>query len=338
MQRLIVEQRGAMVRKHQGRLQVVREKETLQEVPIVLLEQVLITSSGVAISSDVVRACCERGIPIHFVGSRERAYGMLYAAGMLGTIQTRRSQLDAYRDERGMLLMRAFVRGKLENQMNLLRAMAKNRRESDPVCFDEVQTIVAEIRGALAQADRVQGTSCDELRPSLLAAEGRGAGRYWAGVRRLLLADMEWPGRRTQGATDPLNVAINYGYGILYSQIERALLLAGLDPYGGYMHTDRPGKPSLELDLIEEFRQTVVDRTVLGLVNRRFDVTFTEDGRLDEPTRRRLAEHVLKRLDATDRYEGKRQRLAVIVQSQARHIATFVRGDRAGYEPFIASW
>jgi len=299
---------------------------------------VLITSNGVAITSDVVRICCENGIPIHFVSGDGRSYGTLYSSGLTGTIQTRRAQLEAYADERGAMLAHAFVRGKLENQINLLRAMAKNRRENDPDCFEETQRIVGEIRDALQAAEALTGKTCDEIRLQLLAAEGRGAERYWTGVRRLLLADLDWPGRQTQGATDPLNVALNYGYGILYARVERALILAGLDPYGGFIHTDRPGKASLELDLIEEFRQAVVDRTILGLVNRKFEVAFDEHGRLDEPTRRRLGEHIKNRMDSTDRYEGKRQRLVVILQSQARHIATFVRRDRNSYEPFIASW
>jgi CRISPR-associated protein Cas1 len=63
--------------------------------------------------------------------------------------------------------------------------------------------------------------------------------------------ELDWPGRQTQGATDPLNAALNYCYGVLYAQVERALVLAGLDPYGGFLHVDRPGKPSLTLDLIE---------------------------------------------------------------------------------------
>ena len=335
---LIVETHGVLVSKHQGRLRVMRDKEKLQEVPLVMLEQVLITSNGVAVTSDVVRVCSENGIPIHFVNGDGRSYGTLYSSGLTGTIQTRRAQLEAYSDERGAALAHAFVHGKLENQVNLLRAMAKNRRENDPDCFEETQWIVGEIRDALAAAEDTVGKTCDEIRLQLLAAEGRGAERYWTGVRRLLLADLDWPGRQTQGATDPLNTALNYGYGILYARVERALILAGLDPYAGFIHTDRPGKPSLELDLIEEFRQAVVDRTILGLVNRKFEVAFDENGRLDEPTRRRLGEHIKNRMDSTERYEGKRQRLGVILQSQARHIATFVRRERESYEPFIASW
>jgi CRISPR-associated protein Cas1 len=153
-----------------------------------------------------------------------------------------------------------------------------------------------------------------------------------------LLAEMDWPGRRTQGANDPLNSALNYGYGILYGAVERACVLAGLDPYAGFLHVDRPGKPSLVLDLIEEFRQPVVDRTVLGMVNKGMPVTLDEQGRLIPESRRLLAEKVLARLDGPERYEGKRQSLRAIIQMQARHVATFVRGERDSYEPFVMSW
>ena len=92
---LIVETPGVLVCKHQGRLRVMREKEKLQEVSLVMLEQVLIASNGVALTSDVVRICSENGIPIHFVSGSGRSYGTLYSSGLTGTIQTRRAQTCA---------------------------------------------------------------------------------------------------------------------------------------------------------------------------------------------------------------------------------------------------
>ena len=137
---------------------------------------------------------------------------------------------------------------------------------------------------------------------------------------------------------DRFNSALNYGYGILYSQVEQALILAGLDSYGGFLHADRPGKPSLVLDLIEEFRQTVVDRTIIGLVNKRVVIEQDEDHRLSETTRKKLAEKVLERMESSELYEKKRQALRFILQNQARHLALFVRGEREQYEPFVAGW
>ena len=171
-----------------------------------------------------------------------------------------------------------------------------------------------------------------------MGIEARGSQRYWAGMRLLVPAELGWPGRETRGALDPFNSALNYGYGILQTQVERALVLAGLDPYGGYLHADRPGKASLIFDLIEEFRQTVVDRTIIGLVTRGVAIEQDEAGRLAEGTRRKLAEKIFERLDATELYEAKRQPLRIVLQAQARHLATFVRGDRREYTPFVSGW
>lgn len=101
---------------------------------------------------------------------------------------------------------------------------------------------------------------------------------------------------------------------------------------------DRPGKASLVYDLVEEFRQTVVDRTVIAIVNRNMALALDERGRLVEAARRTLAEAIFKRLEAAEPYEGKRFPLRLILQMQARHLATFLRGDRPHYEAFVSSW
>ena len=178
----------------------------------------------------------------------------------------------------------------------------------------------------------------DDMRGTLLSIEGRAAKKYWQGIKLLLPAGWNWVGRQGRGARDPLNSALNYSYGVLYSQIERAIILAGLDPYGGFIHTDRPGKTSLVYDLIEEFRAPVVDRTVLGLVNKGVKIEQDEQGFLTEKTRRFLAEKILKRLEAKERYEKKRHSLRAIMQMQSRHVATYVRRERDAYDPFTTSW
>ena len=177
------------------------------------------------------------------------------------------------------------------------------------------------------------------MRAQLLSIEGRAAQAYWEGVGTLLFGVAPWPGRKGRGARDPVNAALNYGYGVLYGEVERAVLLAGLDPYAGFVHVDRPGKPSLVLDLIEEFRAPVVDRAILGLLGQ--GAAFEQDGKglLTLETRRAIAERVVDRMEeSSELYEKKRQKLRWILQSQARHIATFVRGDRVEYRPFVSGW
>ena len=342
IQHLIIDEFGSFVAKHQGRLRVTCQGEKRLDAPIMHLETVLVTGRGVSLSSDVVAACAEEGIPIHFLDSRGKPVGSFYSAGLAATVATRRAQLRALADRRGLAVALAIAEGKIRNQVNLLKYMSKNRREKAPAIFEAVRLLSDEVQDHLAELDKLRveplHQSIDDCRGQLLSVEGRAASKYWRGVGQLLLAELGWPGRVTQGATDPFNAALNYGYGILYSQVERALVLAGLDPYAGFLHTDRPGKPSLVFDMVEEFRQTVVDRTVMAIANRGTALELDERHKLTEATRRDLAEKVLARLEAAEPYEQKRHPLRQIIQMQARHLAAYFRGERTSYEPFVSSW
>lgn len=336
---LIVEQIGSFISKHQGRLRVEKGKERLAEVPLLHLEQVVICSNGVALSSDVVRACCKEGIPIHFLNGRDGDdYGTLVHSGLSGMALTKRAQLRAYEETRGLELARAFASGKVQSQANLLRYIAKYRKEADPELHTALSAAATEVLDTLPALARVAGNLNEATRAALMGAEGRAAAHYWQAIALVIPAELGWPGRETQGATDRFNQALNYGYAVLRSQVRQALLLAGLEPMAGFLHADRPGKPSLTLDLIEEFRQAVVDRTLIGQVNRGVELAQQDDGLLDAATRKRIVEKVLERMESSEPYAGKRQPLRHILQIQARQIATYVRGEHEAYTPFVMGW
>lgn len=347
VQHLIVEEFGAFVGKHSERLVVTKGQEVTVEAPLLHLESVLIAGRGVSISAEAVRECSDRGIPIHFVSGTGTPYASLYSAGLTGTVLTRRAQLEAYRDLRGLSVAIAFARGKIHNQANLLKYMGKYRKEAAPDVFEELRLSAEEVLDHISELEAIRKhpevgsggrATVDGWRSEILSIEGRAAQNYWRAVKRVLPEHCGWPGREGRGARDPVNAALNYGYGILYGQVERALVLAGLDPFAGFVHVDRPGKPSLTLDLIEEFRQAVVDRTVFGLVNKGVKLEQDARGLLEPETRRLLAEKVLGRLESAEPYESRRHPLRVILQSQARHLATFLRGEREDYDPFVSGW
>lgn len=259
---VVINTYGASIGKHSERL-VVREKgEVRHEIPLDELEQLTIASHGVGLSSDVIEACCERGIQISFLTGAGRPFAQLVAPNLTGTVITRREQLLAYRDERGALLAKALVRAKLKNQAHLLRYFAKYRKAADPEAFARLSGESRAIEELAAEAAGLEGASVDEIRPALLGLEGRAARRYWDAFGLLIGDRAAFPGREHRGAADPVNSLLNYGYGILYAQVWAAVLLAGLEPFAGFIHVDRPGKASLVLDLVEEFRQPIVDRTV----------------------------------------------------------------------------
>jgi len=338
VQHLLADTFGAHIGKYSERLKLTQGGETLAQAPLLHLHSVLILSRGISISADAVECCADRGIPIFFIGSGGKCYSTLYAAGLVGTVLTRRAQLLAYYDERAVMFALEIAAAKIHNQTATLKYMAKNRRETAPEIYEELRLCAGEVLDRTAELERIRDANIENVRSQIMGVEGNAARHYWAAVRMVIPDDYGWEQRHHRGATDPINSLLNYGYGILYGQVEQALVLAGLDPYAGFLHADRPGKPSLVLDFIEEFRQEAVDRVVFGLANRGYKVGQTSDGLLTKETRRDFAEKILSHLEAGVRYEGKRYPLKTVIQTQARQLASFLRGDRAEYNAYRGTY
>jgi CRISP-associated protein Cas1 len=329
---------GSYIGKQSERLIYSKGKTVLLQAPLMHLERVLIASKGVSISADAIEACCERGIPIYFVSSIGDHYASLYSPGLGGTVLTRRAQLQAYHDGRGSAVGLAIAGAKINNQAATLKYVAKSRKETEPDVYAYLRD--ASI-GTANYADRLRdldGINLDEMRGTLMAYEANAAGYYWEALRSVVPEMYGWTAREKRGATDPVNSLLNYGYGVLRARVENALHLAGLDPFAGFIHTDRSGRQSLTLDMMEEFRSVAVDRLVIGLVNRRYIVEITPQGYLQEDVKRSFAGKVKEQLLATVRYYGERVPITIVIQKQARKLAAYLRGETEAYLPYRAEW
>lgn len=305
-------------------------------VPISRLRSVTVSGRGITVSSDVIAALVERGIGLSFLTGRGQPVAQLISPGLGGTVQTRRKQLAAYETSLGVKLAVEFIRGKLRNQKHQLQYSAKYLKATDPLRFERVEKKIKTLAALRKQLTDFQAENLDDVRDKLMGYEGTAARIYWEGVAILLEGRVEFPGRITRGAIDPVNSALNYGYGILYSQVAGAISNAGLELYAGFLHVDRPGKPALVLDLVEEFRAPIVDRSILAIANQGI-LLETDTHGLTGATRKLIAHRVLERLNTPVPYEGKRWSLGTIIQNQARHLAVAVRGERE-YRAFASRW
>ncbi|MDI6716032.1 MAG: CRISPR-associated endonuclease Cas1 [Actinomycetota bacterium] len=333
---LIISEFGSFLGKKSERLVVKENGKVKEEMPFFKVNQVLITSNGVSLSSDVINECAVAGIPITFLSSDGKPYAIMQSPHLQGTVITRREQILAYNDSRGFELAKQFALGKISNQINLLKYVSKYRKTANPQAYEMLVSSISKIDDLRKTLEKLAGQSIEDARENILNLEGRSASIYWDSLSRIIPSNYGFSRREKRGATDLVNSALNYGYGILYSQVAVAIALAGLDPYAGFLHADRSGKPSLVLDLIEEFRQPVVDRTILGMLGKNVDWRIT-DGKLDDKTRKDLASRVIERLEAKETYQRKKFTLRTIIQRQARSIASFVRGEKP-YKPFVAGW
>lgn len=327
---------GMFLSKKSERLLVRQGKTVVYEFPLFRLSEVVVASRGVSLSSDLIEELCQRGIRLSFLTSSGKPYAMLSSPMLTATVLSRREQLAAIRDTRGIEFAKLIVAGKLTNQERLLRYFGKYLKQADPERFAHVDRFADQIADLRPAVQQISGACIDDVRDSLMGYEGTAGRLYWDGVKEIIGQRAEFMGREHRGATDAVNALLNYGYGILYSQVWGAVLNAGLEPFAGFLHVDRPGKPSLVLDLVEEFRQPVVDRTVIAHINLGEAVTL-KAGMLDEETRSRYAAKILERLESTETVKGKKYQIKSIIQMQARSLCTFLRRE-GEYKPFAFKW
>ncbi|MBW2030601.1 MAG: CRISPR-associated endonuclease Cas1 [Deltaproteobacteria bacterium] len=327
---------GLFLSKKGERLLVKKRKDLLYEFPFYRLSEVTVASRGITLSSDLIMELCERGIQINFLHGTGRPYAKITAPSLSATIQARREQFRALDDERAIEFSRTVVAGKLANQRKLLLYFGKYMKAATPERYEVVAKAAGILKGLEKQAKRVKGVSIGEVRQELMGVEGSASRAYWEGVQEIIAEKVAFFGRIRRGATDEVNSMLNYGYGILYAQVWGAVVTAGLEPFAGFLHVDRPGKPSLVLDLVEEFRQPVVDRTVITHVNRGEPVRM-EGGLLKAETRKAISQKILERLESRETYRGKKYQIRSIIQIQARNLAAFLRGDRK-YRTFAFKW
>jgi len=330
---LLVSGFGLFLGKKSERVVVKKGKAVCAQVPFLRLQEVIVASAGVSLSSDLIEDLCARGVRLAFLNSSGKPIALVTSPMLTATVETRRAQLEAYTTQRGADLCRWIVAGKLRNQEKLLRYFAKSREGESRQSLEHAASVFRKLRQA---ALAVEGACTDAVRPALMGFEGTAGRMYWREVGRLLPDELGFEGRQHQGPGDAVNAALNYGYGILYSHVWGAVMNAGLEPFAGFLHVDRSGKPSLVLDLVEEFRQPVVDRAILTWLNKGGRLTVIK-GLLDSASREAVASRVLLRLIATETHRGKQHQVRSIVQMQARLAASAVRGLR-DYRPFTFKW
>ncbi len=324
---------GLFVGKKSERVVVRKDKSVCAQLPLMRLQEIIIASRGVSFSSDLLEELCERGIRVAYLTSSGKPFALVTSPMLTATVETRRAQLEASKNERGADLCRWIVAGKLHNQEKLMRYFAKSRDGERRSALENAAGTLRKLRRA---ALVVEGSSPGDVRAGLMGLEGTGGRMYWKEIGNMLPDGLGFAGRSHQGATDAVNAAINYGYGILTSHVWGAVMNAGLEPFAGFLHVDRSGKPSLVLDLVEEFRQPVVDRAIFSWLNKGGQLTLVK-GLLDGASRESVASRVLMRLTATEQHRGKQHQIRSIVQMQARLAASAVRGLRP-YRSFSFKW
>ena len=331
---VVVDDFGMGLYKKSERLVIKKKGQVIEEIPFFQIEDIFFMTKGAVLSTDVINECMEHGIQIHFLDYRQQPIASMYSPMLHATVKTRREQILSLNDYRSVDMVRELLIAKITNQYRTLKYYQKSRKESEE--FQCIQELAEKVHAHLQELSRIAGKSIGEVRDRFFSVEGRSAHYYWEGVQQILNTKIDFIGREQRGTTDPVNMMFNYAYAILGGYVQGAILRAGLEPFAGILHTDRPGKNSLQFDMIEIFRQPVVDRAVISLLTKGFQPKL-EEQLLDVETRNRIKDKILERLDSHELYNGKRYTIKTIIQMQAREMASYFRENKP-FKAYIGSW
>lgn len=261
MLQLVINTRGAFLKK-QGSCFLVKNDDKVVEVSVGRVESILITTSA-TITTDAIEFAVENNIDIVFLDHFGNPFGRVWHARLGSTVLIRRRQLEAERGELGFSMARGWVVQKVENQLVFLKDLKKNRPGSRELLSEHISEL-----SVFKEKLEGLGGVLEERRESIMGLEGIASRCYFDALSLIMPEKWRFEGRSRNPARDGFNCLLNYGYGVLYSMVERACIIAGLDPYVGFLHTDNYNKKSFVFDLIEVFR-VYADRTVVNLFSKK---------------------------------------------------------------------
>ena len=334
---LFVQTQGAYLRKDHETVQVKVDGQVKLTVPLHHLEGI-VCFGRVSLSPGMMQVCEERNMPIAMLTEQGRLQARVVPV-ISGNVLLRREQYRrADQPESCLRIARPIIAAKIQNcRMLLLRAA----RESD-----EVERVDA-LRHA---ADRL-ACSLDSLAKAdtldvARGCEGDAARCYFEAFDHMIRQQrdvFQLTGRSRRPPLDPLNALLSFLYSVLTHDLASAVEAVGLDPQVGFLHVDRPGRLSLALDLMEEFRPLIADRLVLSLVNLR-QVTGagfqTQPGGavlMDAATRKAVLAALTqrKREEIVHPLLGERVTIGLLPHIQARLLARHIRGDIDEYPALV---
>lgn len=285
--------------------------------------QSIIIGNHALISTESFKVAIENNIDVIFLDQYGSPYGRLWHSRMGSTAAIRRKQLEIAETQIGLNLVKEWISQKIINQADFVEKLLRARPEK----IEEYKNYVDKLRELSEKVKNLSG-NIDEVRNELLGVEGNSGKAYFEILSFLIPERWKFEGRSRNPAKDYFNCMLNYAYGVLYGLVERACILAGLDPFIGFFHTDNYAKKSLVFDLIEPHRH-VADEVVFYLfsgrqVKQEFFDKIPGGYTLNKEGKTILLTNLNETLEKSIRYRNRNIKQRDIIQFECHRIANIL--------------
>lgn len=308
--------------------------ERLLRVPLVNLEAIQTFGWNIGASPGLMAACAEKGVHIAFCNPRGRL--LCNVSGFShGNVLLRRLQYRLADNSEGALCVaREMIAAKILNARMVLQRILRDHSEHAAELNSVISDLAVSVRSARHSSTHAE----------LLGVEGHAAERYFSAFSNLIIPnEFTFDSRNRRPPGDPVNAMLSFAYALLTNDCKSALEGVGLDSAVGLLHKDRPGRPGLALDLMEELRAPMADRLVLALLNRRqlklkdFNADPVGGVRLSDDARKVVLTAWQERKGEIILHPFLKEKITIgmLPHIQARLLAQHVRGALNAYPPMI---
>lgn len=329
---------GASLRKDGENLVAEVEQVERARVPLHMLASVVVFGA-IYVSPALMGACAGTGITLVLL-DRNGRFAARIEGPVSGNVLLRRAQYRA--SESPEEIVRSLVIGKVSNQRSVLM---RTLRDYGPTYDEAHRKAIVAVTERLAHILRrveMKDITADQMRGS----EGEAAGAYFSVFDHLIRVpepEMRWCGRSRRPPLDAVNALLSFLYTLLTHDCRSACESVGLDPAVGFLHRDRPGRPSLALDLVEELRPVLADRLALSLINRRQlgpkDFEMRDGGAvlMTDGARKQVltAWQERKKEERVHAFIDEKIPLGLVPYVQAQMLTRNLRGDLDTYSPWF---
>ncbi|WP_319482088.1 CRISPR-associated endonuclease Cas1 [uncultured Draconibacterium sp.] len=287
----------------------------------------ILLSKGAAISTDAIILAMKNNIDILVFEYDGMPVGRFWHSKPGSTSRIRKQQLEASLNKIGVVWIQKWLAEKLGNQVDFLKRLKNHRPSNSELIQEKIDGILT----LKSKIEKLEGDKIESVDSTIRGWEGTAGRMYFQTLSILLAERYKFEGRSFRPAKDPFNAFLNYAYGVLYSRIEKVLVVAGLDPYVGFMHRDDYNMKSMVFDFIEPYR-TYADEVVFKLfsakkVNDTHTTLITNGMSLNAEGKNLLMLALMKFLDEDKiRYKGRNQTRINAMQQDAHQFANSLIG------------
>lgn len=315
--KIIIDEYNKSIHKKDNMIIIEENSQTIDAIKANMITDITITGKGY-VTFDALNLMAQNNIKLMAINPRGQLNYILESPDWRN-VKLKKQQYMLSENTLGLELSKELIKSKMKNQKATLTTLNKNKQ------LKRVFNHRLKIDEMIAELEKINLNGDNEkIRMKIMGLEGKASNEYWRAIKYFIPGEIGFDGR-TKKPTDLLNSMLNYGYAILASEITKNILYAGLDPYCGFLHYDMDKRTSLTFDLIEPFRQQIVDKTVISLINKKQVTNNDLDKRnntIKLEARKLIANKILKKLFSTITYNDETVTYSDLIRKQSENLVS----------------